>query len=99
MKTSWEKQETGANHTPSDSTAAIKRATTDRAGPVQALVERGCSITIRWTPLIREWSTTKWPTLTREERPNHYGPVGRAYLQEASLAHLTRVASNGIGMM
>ena len=62
MKVFLKRQETEAAYTIfSDSTGAIEQVCADRAGPGQAsaravieleglLVEKGCSVTIRWTP-------------------------------------------------
>ena len=82
----------------SDSTPAIERAVTDRAGPGQALAraiieleELLVSVTTRWTPAYKGVegnevadSYAKWAA------ESHHDPVERTYLQEASLAHFVR---------
>ena len=55
------------------------------------LIERGCSVTIRWTPAhkgVEENEAAGFYAKLAAE--THYDLVGRAYLQEASLAHLAR---------
>ena len=85
-----------------DSQAAAARIGHDQCGPAQALAmgtisfahqlrDRGCTLTIRWTPAHKGVPGNEHAdTLAKEAAENIRHAVDRRYLEEASLSHLTR---------
>ena len=86
-------------HGFSDSTASVERVLADRAGPSQApvrvviglerlLIERGCTVTIRWTPAHRGVEGNEIAdSYTKLAAEGYTGPACREHLREESLAH------------
>ena len=84
------------------STVAISRAASDRRGPRQTfakavitlrewVIERGYSITMRWTPANKGVEDNEVADeYAKAAAESACYSVDRQYLQEASLAHLTR---------
>ena len=85
----------------SNSTAVIERVRTDRPGPGQVLVmaviqfeevmrERGCTLTIRWAPAHKGAGGNETAdTYAKWVADRYTNPIGKGYLRETSLAHLS----------
>ena len=100
-----ERGETGQSYTVFDSQSAIYRILHEQCGPAQALARavvdsprrlraRGNDIAVRWTPSHQGVDgKERADSLARAAASREQAAADPAYLREASLSHLTRLAT------